>query len=122
MCIKLINDTLNAVWGDSRSGKLNIWFQRIGIDGTILTVNNLSSESLPLVNVYPNPGSSLFTIEGSEIDQVEVLDLEGKLVLFQKYGLKNEIKHINLEQFPKGVYIFLIRTKHNVLTKKVIKR
>jgi len=26
MCIKLVADTISAVWGDTRSGKLNIWF------------------------------------------------------------------------------------------------
>ena len=46
MCVVLVNDTLNAVWGDTRNGKLDIWFQRMSIQSGVLnSVINLSENN-----------------------------------------------------------------------------
>jgi hypothetical protein len=46
MCVVLVNDTLNAVWGDTRNGKLDIWFQRMSIqNGVLNSVINLSENN-----------------------------------------------------------------------------
>ncbi len=43
MCVAVENDTLNAVWGDTRNGKLNIYFQRMSLQsGSVTTVTNIS--------------------------------------------------------------------------------
>ena len=43
MCVAVENDTLNAVWGDTRNGKLNIWFQRMSLqNGTVNSIQNIS--------------------------------------------------------------------------------
>jgi hypothetical protein len=51
MCIKFRDDTLNAVWGDTRDGKLNIWFQKTGIDGSVLSIHQISCEKLPFLSI-----------------------------------------------------------------------
>ncbi|MEQ9306792.1 MAG: sialidase family protein, partial [Marinoscillum sp.] len=58
MCVKLQNDTLNAVWGDPRDGELNIWFQQMTTNGTVLSTNQISSETIPPLIIYPNPTNS----------------------------------------------------------------
>ena len=46
MCVVLVNDTLNAVWGDTRNGKLNIWFQRMSLQSGVLnSIINLSENN-----------------------------------------------------------------------------
>ncbi len=43
MCVAVENDTLNAVWGDTRSGKLNIYFQRMSLQsGSVTSISNIS--------------------------------------------------------------------------------
>lgn len=122
MCIKFVNDTLSAVWGDTRDGKLNIWFQRMALDGTVLSIQQLASEIVPVVNVFPNPHISDLTIEGVEIKQIDVYNQNGRIVLTQKYCGEGESCKINLGNFSDGIYFLQITSKGGIVTKKVVKQ
>jgi len=121
MCIKFVNDTLNAVWGDVRSGTLDIWYNRIGLDGTILSANKLNSAPLLTASIYPNPSSSTFTIERNKITQIDIYNQGGKIVFTKKYTHPKNSIIIVLDDYSKGVYFIKITTTEGVLTKKVIK-
>ncbi|TAL62601.1 MAG: T9SS type A sorting domain-containing protein [Bacteroidetes bacterium] len=113
MCIKLRNDTLNAVWGDTRNGKLNIWFQRMSLSGTLLSIQQLSSEAIPSVEIYPNPFSSQTTIHSG------IPIKNATLTVFNSFGQTvKEIKNINgqtvvlsRDNLPNGLY-FLRLTQY----------
>lgn len=122
MCIKLVNDTLNAVWGDVRNGKLNIWFNRMSLNGTILSTHQLNSESLPSINIYPNPTSSKFLIEGIVMEQINIYDQQGKGLLTEQYSEKSNSVTISLDNFSKGIYFLHIKTMDGFVIKKVIKK
>ncbi len=68
MCIKLVNDTLNAVWGDTRDGKLNIWFQRMAVSEVTSSIDQSSTdefgipEKFSVYQNYPNPFNPSTTI------------------------------------------------------------
>lgn len=121
MCIKLVDDTLNAVWGDTRNGKLNIWFQRTSIDGVIQLIHQLSSEDMPVVNVFPNPVKSELTIEGIHLKQIIVNDQSGKVEYIFNNTSGTENWKIDLSDLPKGIYFLQIETSEGIVAKKIVK-
>ena len=121
MCIKMQNDTLNAVWGDTRNGKLNIWFQRMATNGTVLNVQQISSEKIPEIFIYPNPTTSIVTIEDKSLRKVNVYDIIGqKIMTIQNENQLDRLK-INLENLPSGTYLIEAKTSKGIYTKKIIK-
>ena len=121
MCIKLANDTLNAVWGDARNGKLNIWYQRSSLDGVIISVKQIASESYPVVNVFPNPVKSELTVKGFNLEKVIINNQKGKEIAVFQNNRNAENWKLNLSAFSKGIYILKIITKEGTVSKKIIK-
>ncbi|MGB0402973.1 MAG: T9SS type A sorting domain-containing protein, partial [Salibacteraceae bacterium] len=121
MCIKLQDDTLNAVWGDTRTGKLNIWFQRMNTKGTVLTRNQISSEEIPRIKIYPNPASSVLRIDGESILDVTIYDMNQKAVLIKKYSNQKNNVEINLDDLIVGTYLIYVRTSKGNFSDRFIK-
>ena len=121
MGIQMIDDTISVVWGDTKNGFLNIWFKRMANDGTILTLNELTSGTSLSVEVFPNPSNSNFTIKGANIMQIEVCSQKGKTITTKKYNEKSDSQTISLSDFSTGMYFLIIQTKDGFVTKKVIK-
>ena len=85
---------------------------------------NLTSVSEILENdvlIYPNPtyNTVFFKKSTSNITQIEMFDLQGKLVL--KTQLSNQ-NSVSLSDLPSGVYIYTITTDNQVFSGKIIKR
>ena len=116
MCVKLVNDTLNAVWGDTRNGKLNIWFQRMAVNGTITGIKQIHTKGIPIVNIYPNPTSSTFAIEAKSIKNIIIYDTTGQVV-----GNFGKTNMIDLSKLPSGNYFIQINTTKGVVLKKILK-
>ena len=118
MCVKLVYDTLYAVWGDTRTGKLNIWFQRMPVYGDTggVSIKLIHSEEIPLINIITNPVSSTLTIDGNDIKSILIYNTAGKVVA--KY---ENVNVIDVSQLPGGTYIVKIITKEGVVLKKVVK-
>lgn len=121
MCIKLQNDTLNAVWGDPRDGELNIWMQRMKVDGTILSTNRISVEDVPQVILYPNPTSSFLNIKGKAIEKVEIFDINGKSVWLENYINSPIDIQLNLNDLIAGSYVINVKTIRGEYSDKIIK-
>jgi len=121
MCIKLVNDTLSAVWGDTRNGKLNIWFQRMSMTGLILSTQQISSENVPNIKIFPNPSVSNVTIEGENLNKIIVINENGTVVLVQQNqnGIENSV--IDLNNLSKGIYFVQVTTSKGIIVKKIIK-
>ncbi len=116
MCVKLVNDTLNAVWGDTRNGKLNIWFQRMEVAGNISDVKQIHTEEIPLVKLFPNPTTSAFTVKGEGITNINVYNTAGKMV-----GNYTKTNNIDISDLPPGSYLVVINTTKGITSKKVLK-
>lgn len=122
MCIKFADDTLNAVWGDTRNGKLNIWFQRMSMTGLISSSQLISSENVPDIEIYPNPSFSSITIEGKHIAKVIVFNEKGKVVLTKQNLNGNENIVVGLKGLSKGIYFVQVTTSKGIILKKIIKQ
>ncbi|NTW23868.1 MAG: T9SS type A sorting domain-containing protein, partial [Lentimicrobium sp.] len=122
MCTELYNDTLSSVWGDTRNGKLNIWFQRVTLDGMLVSAQNLASEIIPAVEVIPiNPGNR-FRIQADNLGRIIVSDLSGKK-LFQSESLKGTNEFLlDLSGFPSAFYIISIEAGFGKISKKILSK
>ena len=122
MCMQLADDTLNAVWGDTRNGKLNIWFQRTSLEGVLSSVNQIAAEQLPTALVYPNPFRSDIIVEADDIKQIIVFDQSGKIVFSQAYSTKRNQRLVNLNHLPDGIFFLHVSTVNGMATKKIYKK
>lgn len=70
------------------------------------------------VNVYPNPSFGQITIEGKNIQIIEVGDITGRIIYS---SIHIETKHsIDLSVQPKGVYFVKVTTDMGTTIKKII--
>lgn len=78
----------------------------VGIDG----VNGTN------VAVYPNPASSMLRVEGEGIEQVEIIDMNGRVVMTAGAG------SINVSSLSAGIYMVRVVTESGVSTQKIVKK
>jgi hypothetical protein len=72
------------------------------------------------ISVYPNPVRDILRIKaGSEVMNVSVYDIHGRLVISTSYG--NDACEINLKDLMKGTYIIRVTTRCASYTKKIVK-
>ena len=121
MCIKLMDDTLNAVWGDTRNGKLNIWFRQLSMTGTTLLTQKISSENIPNIRIYPNPVKAIVNIESKNLQQIAIYDMAGNKILEKENENSADKMKINLENYSAGTYLIEVTTSEGIKTTKIIK-
>jgi hypothetical protein len=80
----------------------------LGIDQ--LTMNNL--------NVYPNPSKEVMNISSAFNGTVELLDLNGRVVL--KENKESEILQLNVQYLSKGMYSLQLKGTHGSIIQAVI--
>ena len=120
MCIKLQDDTINATWGDTRTGKLNIWFQRMTTNGQLLSTKNIASDELSSLELFPNPTHGIVTVKGKDIRSVSIYTIQGKLI--ESYQLSTiQSTSIDLTNLSRGTYIIQLETKFGIEIGKVVK-
>ena len=78
----------------------------VGIDG----VNEAN------VAIYPNPATSVLRVEGEGIEQVEIIDVNGRVVMNTKAG------RINVSSLADGIYMVRVVTADGVSTQKIVKK
>lgn len=84
---------------------------------------NTSEFSLNSIEIYPNPVKDFLSIENPNlnIDKIQLLDLQGKIVLEQRISSAS-IK-LDLKNLPKGIYILQLKSNHQILqSEKIIKK
>jgi hypothetical protein len=105
----LFAGTARGVWKRALSQVIN----HTGIK----EINNISSD----VTVYPNPALNNITINNtqSEIDNVQIFDAVGNLVLEKK--LANNKTSVDISQFSTGLYFLKVEGEKGVTVRKFIK-
>lgn len=93
-------------------------------EGEVATfwANTLSNENFEKAEflIYPNPVSDQLHIESarSQIQQVEIFNLNGKRVLNVGYQANQPI---DVSSLAKGMYLVKVQTEDEILTKKLVK-
>jgi hypothetical protein len=88
---------------------------------TLASSTNLNS---PLLNVYPNPSTTGFTLQksfdASEM-RVEIMDFSGTVI--NRFTMKEAGMEVELgETFPKGIYILKTFSDNGTTQKRLVKR
>jgi len=91
-------------------------------DSVVSISNYKNSES---VKVYPNPTSGDINIAFNDIDgqiSIQVITELGQIIYSKQYNNfeKNNIKHINLSDYPSGNYFVVISTNEKIYKKSFI--
>lgn len=122
MCVKLETDTINAVWGDARGGKLNIWFQSLAIDGVIITSSNIVSNETVTPEIYPNPASTTLSVRSNSVSKVIIYAPDGEKMMEEvNQGSRSTMK-IDMQSLPAGLYVIVMTTAKGTISKKMIKQ
>ena len=82
---------------------------------------------IPNLNLFPNPGTGLFSLQGTLIErqdvEIQVSNMLGQTIKTQEINKAGELNEvIDLSAFPKGNYFVSIRMENGaVYTKKLVK-
>jgi len=120
MCIKMQDDIINAVWNDPRDGEINIWYQKMSPDGSVLATTQIASNPVPGIELYPNPSTEFVTIKGKRIQSIEVFDSKGKSVLQKAVKGNNEVL-LEVNSLKKGSYVVQVETEKGEYFEVLIK-
>ena len=114
---------------ESRSGHgNNIYLDNVNIDNQTSTGLSSLEESLPILDIFPNPNAGIFSINISNVSNdskvsINVLNTIGQVVSspLNLKGSANGIYSVNLSHLSNGVYFVTIQTDSNKLvTKKIV--
>ena len=89
--------------------------------GMIISSQQIASEDIPKIKIFPNPFTSNITIEGNNLSKVVIISENGSIVLTKPNlnGLKSLV--LSLGNLSKGVYFVHITTDEGIIIKKIIK-
>jgi len=105
MSVQFQNDTLSAVWGDVRDGRVNVYFNRSTKD-QVISVSEIIQDEMPSL-LFPNPSNGIIEITDVETPfDFNIINVEGKLV---KSGTSNN-QSINTG-LGAGLYFIQVNSK-----------
>jgi len=100
--------------GDEESRPTNQISVNLGVSVNEINENNFT--------IYPNPNNGIFNINSTKnLDKVEIkiYNCNGKIIKNFQQNLNKNTK-INLENYPKGIYLIKIITENNIFAEKII--
>lgn len=124
------NSTGYYVWEDSTYAENGDYIRTLtnstGCDSVVtlhLTVNvGVEDNPEDLVSIYPNPTNDFINIDGGQSDilEVSIYDMQGKLVYTQKN--RTPSVHIDLGAYVSGGYLLKVTTDRGTVVRKIEKR
>jgi hypothetical protein len=69
---------------------------------------------------YPNPTSGIFTIQGKDIQSIEITNVNGQIIRQLSINNEQSSVEIDLSKYGKGVYFITIQTDNQIFTNKII--
>ena len=91
----------------------------LGIDDvTIAATTGIENvENAANVAIYPNPVRNMLTIEGNDVKNVEVIDMNGRVVL-----TNDRAGQLDMSTLAEGVYMVRVMSLSGVTAQKVVKK
>lgn len=98
---------------------------KVGFSQTEVSVKEIITQSMSSFEIFPNPGSGLFTLkfEGTENKRrMTVINLLGSVLLEEEVKIESDGYNnlLDLQTFPKGVYFVVIEGNENRESRKII--
>ncbi|RLD61727.1 MAG: hypothetical protein DRJ05_01965 [Bacteroidetes bacterium] len=89
-------------------------FSSISIDWLPSTTSIAKNNNPESYKAFPNPSSGKFTISGENINEVEIINVNGEIIFH------NSSPTVNISLQPKGVYLLRISTDMGPVFKKIV--
>lgn len=108
MCIEYVGDTVHAVWGDVRTGTINIFYNKLIVSQQTSNIKSISEEDWRFKVLYPNPAKETINIDE---------ELTGStFIVFNEQGQKVrtgriEKSQINVVGLDQGQYFLVVKNK-----------
>ena len=116
MSMQFRNDTIHAVWGDIRSGIINIFYNRYALNSN---TNFITEVTAPNIKVYPNPTSDFIMIDDFDLNKIEIINNTGAKVATYKENLKKiDISNLRVGNY----YIRCLLKNGEVYIEQFVKR
>ena len=109
-------DTLSGQYGCDSIVTLTVHFTMSPNTGISTTATTKSE-----IKVYPNPTTSIVTVETEGLSHVELYDNEGRR-LENYYAEQGDSLTIDVSNYSSGVYYLRVHTRDNINIQKLIKR
>ncbi len=122
-----------ADWGDYDNDNdldillVGVYNENVDETGTVAKVyENSPTGDVPNLNnqldvvIYPNPANSIINIEGSNIEKIEIANIQGQVI--RNISLLNKNSIIDISELANGVYTLKIQTKNALVMKKILKQ
>lgn len=105
-------------------GNSVLYVDNLNFGGLVSEINTIS-KSLDIVTIFPNPASSVFTIEmvlKKENYHIKLYDLKGSLVknIASKEFEGLQKIEVNVENIPSGKYLLVVSSNEGYISKKLI--
>ncbi|MDR6809770.1 hypothetical protein J2Y45_006849 [Dyadobacter sp. BE34] len=84
----------------------------------ILAVQPRTSDRDALV-VYPNPARGYIRVNVNMSGKLKIHNVKGQQVIPTQDVRQNELRHINVPNWPSGLYVVSLETEHEVFSKKI---
>lgn len=113
--VAMVGDTLYTIWGDVRTGTLNIFLNKMNIHSGVSSLTEISSEPIGM-QVSPNPFQNEFTIEDFELfENVQIFHADGRFIQ------AIEKATFDSGRLAKGVYIIHYEIQGKTYSKTLVK-
>lgn len=112
-----MNDTIYAVWGDTRSGNLEIYFSKCSVHATSAPEASVISKE-EIFNLFPVPANDELKIKWNIVPEGDmkyfIEDMQGKVIK----SFDGNAEKLDVSGIPDGNYIFEVKTDEKVIRPK----
>lgn len=86
---------------------------KVVVYGSLQGIDDVNTTN---ISVYPNPANDVLNIRGENISEVELIDVNGRIVINERNA-----ESLNIGSLPAGVYMVRVVTAEGIFTQKVVK-
>ena len=116
MNVRFVGDTLYAIWGDVRTGTVNIFLNKTSISSGISSTQTIYTEDA-LLTIFPNPANDFFTIDQFDAyANCELIDASGKVIR------AIETETVPTSDIDSGTYFVRFSVNNKAFTSPVVVR
>ncbi|MEX2485892.1 MAG: T9SS type A sorting domain-containing protein [Brumimicrobium sp.] len=120
MSIEFSGDTIHAVWGDVRSGVLNIYYNKMNVRDQTSSIKSIANSDWNFDLIYPNPATNYVTFENNKKGvQYQIITKLGRIA---QEGVVSSNNNINVSELPKGEYFLYLTNNASFSTYKMQKK
>ena len=119
MSVEYSGDTIHVVWGDTRSGVLNIYYNKMSVIDQTSNIQSIAKSDWNFLNLFPNPAEEFITLDENLIGyDFNIIDEQGRVI---ETGKLSEKSKIVISELERGTFIIYLSNSESIATFKFVK-